>query len=120
MKRPAAIITDHGGRTSHAAIVSYEIGVPVIVGTYNATYVLYSEQMEFTNVVAMTPFCRTVGEVEEVLRVSADNGLQVHLKFETPSNVVLAEQFLTHFDAFSIGLKDFTQLTLEFIVTRMS
>ncbi|GLA57108.1 hypothetical protein AtubIFM55763_010047 [Aspergillus tubingensis] len=103
MKRPAAIITDHGGRTSHAAIVSYEIGVPVIVGTYNATYVLYS-----------------VGEVEEVLRVSADNGLQVHLKFETPSNVVLAEQFLTHFDAFSIGLKDFTQLTLEFIVTRMS
>lgn len=42
MKRPAAIITDHGGRTSHAAIVSYEIGVPVIVGTYNATYVLYS------------------------------------------------------------------------------
>ena len=76
--------------------------------------------MKFTNVVATTPFCRTVGEVEEVLRVLTDNGLQLHLKFETPSNVVLAEQFLTHFDAFSIGLKDFTQLTLGFIVTRMS
>lgn len=54
------------------------------------------EQMKFTNVVAMTPFRRTVGEVEEVLRVLADNGLQVHLIFETPSNVVLAEQFLAH------------------------
>ncbi|PWY87123.1 phosphoenolpyruvate synthase [Aspergillus sclerotioniger CBS 115572] len=44
MKRAAAIITDHGGRTSHAAIVSREIGVPAVVGTHNTTYVLHSGQ----------------------------------------------------------------------------
>ena len=37
MKRAAAIVTDHGGRTSHAAIVSRELGLPAIVGTGNAT-----------------------------------------------------------------------------------
>jgi len=42
MKQAAAIITDHGGRTSHAAIVSRELGVPAIVGTGNATVVLES------------------------------------------------------------------------------
>ncbi|PWY70635.1 hypothetical protein BO83DRAFT_389842 [Aspergillus eucalypticola CBS 122712] len=41
MKWPAAIITDHNSRTSHAAIVSYGLGVPVIVGTHAATYVLH-------------------------------------------------------------------------------
>lgn len=40
MKRAAAIVTDHGGRTSHAAIVSRELGLPAIVGTSNATQVL--------------------------------------------------------------------------------
>ena len=44
MKRAAAIITDHGGRTSHAAIVSRELGLPAIVGTGNASHVLHSEQ----------------------------------------------------------------------------
>ena len=44
MKRAAAIITDHGGRTSHAAIVSREMGLPAIVGTGNATHVLHDEQ----------------------------------------------------------------------------
>ncbi|MCX2720929.1 phosphoenolpyruvate synthase [Roseibium salinum] len=44
MKRAAAIVTDHGGRTSHAAIVSRELGLPAIVGTGNATHVLHSEQ----------------------------------------------------------------------------
>ena len=44
MKRAAAIVTDHGGRTSHAAIVSRELGVPAIVGTGNATHVLHDEQ----------------------------------------------------------------------------
>ncbi len=44
MKRAAAIITDHGGRTSHAAIVSRELGVPAIVGTSNATQLLHDEQ----------------------------------------------------------------------------
>ncbi|KAL2802007.1 phosphoenolpyruvate synthase [Aspergillus granulosus] len=44
MKRAAAIITDHGGRTSHAAIVSRELGVPAVVGSGNATYVLHTGQ----------------------------------------------------------------------------
>lgn len=44
MKRAAGIITDHGGRTSHAAIVSRELGIPKIVGTGNSTYVLDTGQ----------------------------------------------------------------------------
>jgi pyruvate,water dikinase len=45
MKRAAAIITDHGGRTSHAAIVSRELGLPAIVGASDATHVLHDEQV---------------------------------------------------------------------------
>ena len=44
MKKAAAIVTDHGGRTSHAAIVSRELGLPAIVGCGNATHLLYDEQ----------------------------------------------------------------------------
>jgi pyruvate,water dikinase len=44
MKKAAAIVTDHGGRTSHAAIVSRELGLPAVVGTENATQVLHDEQ----------------------------------------------------------------------------
>ncbi|WP_457033760.1 phosphoenolpyruvate synthase [Kitasatospora sp. P5_F3] len=44
MKRAAAIVTDHGGRTSHAAIVSRELGVPAVVGTGRATAVLTDRQ----------------------------------------------------------------------------
>jgi pyruvate,water dikinase len=44
MKRAAAIVTDHGGRTSHAAIVSRELGVPAVVGTGNATHILHDEE----------------------------------------------------------------------------
>lgn len=44
MKRAAGIITDHGGRTSHAAIVSRELGIPAVVGTMKGTYQLHSGQ----------------------------------------------------------------------------
>jgi pyruvate, water dikinase len=44
MKRAAAIVTDYGGRTSHAAIVSRELGLPAVVGTSNATHLLHDEQ----------------------------------------------------------------------------
>jgi pyruvate,water dikinase len=44
MKRARAIVTDHGGRTSHAAIVSRELGLPAVVGTGNATAMLHDEQ----------------------------------------------------------------------------
>ncbi len=44
MKRAAAIVTDHGGRTSHAAIVSRELGLPAVVGSGDATELLHDEQ----------------------------------------------------------------------------
>lgn len=44
MKRASAIVTDHGGRTSHAAIVSRELGVPAVVGCGDATHVLHDQQ----------------------------------------------------------------------------
>jgi pyruvate,water dikinase len=44
MKRAAAIVTDHGGRTSHAAIISRELGLPAVVGCGDATYVLHNAQ----------------------------------------------------------------------------
>ena len=45
MKRAAAIVTDRGGRTCHAAIVSRELGIPCVVGAGNATQVLKQDQM---------------------------------------------------------------------------
>src|SRR5581483_7842135 len=44
MKRVAAIVTDHGGRTAHAAIISREFGIPCVVGTGNGTSVLQDGQ----------------------------------------------------------------------------
>ncbi len=44
MKRAAAIVTDHGGRTSHAAIISRELGLPAIVGCGDATHILHDGQ----------------------------------------------------------------------------
>ena len=73
----------------------------------------------FKNVVVMIPFCRSVAEAEKVLGVMAENGLrrgesdlQVFVMCEIPSNVILAKQFAQHFDGFSIGSNDLTQLTL--------
>ncbi|KAF7718703.1 Uncharacterized protein PECH_001484 [Penicillium ucsense] len=77
------------------------------------------EKMGFTNAIVMVPFCRTVHEANEVLKVMAENGLvrgekglQVYVMCEIPSNVILAAQFARHFDGFSIGSNDLTQLTL--------
>ncbi|WP_256079316.1 phosphoenolpyruvate synthase [Massilia sp. YIM B04103] len=75
--------------------------------------------MGLTNVEIMVPFVRTLGQAEKVIALLAknglkrgENGLRVIMMCEVPSNAVLAEQFLEHFDGFSIGSNDLTQLTL--------
>ncbi|MCX4985007.1 phosphoenolpyruvate synthase [Streptomyces sp. NBC_00572] len=77
------------------------------------------EGMGLTNVVVMIPFCRTLGEADQVLAVMADeglvrgeNGLQVYVMAEIPANIILAREFAERFDGFSIGSNDLTQLTL--------
>lgn len=77
------------------------------------------EIMGLTNVIVMIPFCRTVAELHRVYDVMKDyglvrgeNGLEVYLMAEIPSNIILAEEFADHIDGFSIGSNDLTQLTL--------
>ncbi|MBU29090.1 MAG: phosphoenolpyruvate synthase [Gammaproteobacteria bacterium] len=77
------------------------------------------DEMGLTNVAIMVPFVRTLEEaaaVIELLKVngleSGENGLQIIMMCELPSNAVLADEFLEYFDGFSIGSNDLTQLTL--------
>lgn len=77
------------------------------------------DEMGLTNVEIMIPFVRTVGEAARVIELLAqnglrrgENGLRVIMMCELPTNALLAEQFLEHFDGFSIGSNDLTQLTL--------
>ena len=77
------------------------------------------DEMGLTNIWLMVPFVRTVAEAEEVIGLLAANGLvrgvndlKVIMMCEIPSNALLADAFLEHFDGFSIGSNDLTQLAL--------
>jgi len=76
-------------------------------------------EMGLTNVKLMIPFCRTVEEGKKVIDVmrengliQGENGLEIYVMAEIPSNVIQAEDFADLFDGFSIGSNDLTQLTL--------
>jgi phosphoenolpyruvate synthase/pyruvate phosphate dikinase len=108
----AGIVTDHGGRTSHAAIVSREPGIPAVVGTGNATESLEDRRFAlecranrrvrnetgFRNVVVTIRFCRTPDEADRVLEVLAEeglergrDGLEIHVIAAIPSNILEAD-----------------------------
>jgi pyruvate,water dikinase len=77
------------------------------------------EEMLLNNVKLMIPFCRTIAEAENVLKTMADfglkrhdDGLEIYVMAEIPSNILLADKFSQLFDGFSIGSNDLTQLTL--------
>jgi pyruvate,water dikinase len=77
------------------------------------------EEMGLTNVQVMVPFVRTPAEAEGVAALLAENGLRrgshdlkVIMMCELPTNALLAERYLEHFDGMSIGSNDMTQLTL--------
>ncbi len=77
------------------------------------------DEMGLVNAWVMIPFVRTVDEGHAVIEVLArnglvrgENGLKIIMMCELPSNALLADQFLDHFDGFSIGSNDLTQLTL--------
>ncbi|BDM64944.1 phosphoenolpyruvate synthase [Shewanella sp. NFH-SH190041] len=76
-------------------------------------------EMGLKNVEIMIPFVRTLSEAEQVIELLRERGLErgvdglrVIMMCELPSNALLADQFLEHFDGFSIGSNDLTQLTL--------
>lgn len=77
------------------------------------------DEMGFTNVKLMIPFCRTVEEGKKVVNLMGEfglkqgwNDLEIYVMCEIPSNVLQAEEFAEIFDGFSIGSNDLTQLTL--------
>jgi pyruvate, water dikinase len=77
------------------------------------------DEMGLTNVKLMIPFCRTVDEGRKVIAEmlkhglkQGENGLEIYVMCEIPSNVILAEEFADIFDGFSIGSNDLTQLIL--------
>ncbi|PPD42958.1 MAG: phosphoenolpyruvate synthase [Methylocystis sp.] len=77
------------------------------------------EDLGLTNVKLMIPFCRRIEEAERVIALMRDlglergnNGLEIYVMCEIPNNVMLIDEFAKHFDGFSIGSNDLTQLTL--------
>jgi pyruvate,water dikinase len=76
-------------------------------------------EMGLTNIKPMIPFCRTPDEGKKVIEImkeyglkQGENGLEIYVMCEVPSNVIVADQFADIFDGFSIGSNDLTQLSL--------
>ena len=93
--------------------------ISVTVSNLNVAHLKVRDEMGLTNIQIMIPFVRTVSEAKRVIELLAqnglkrgENGLKVIMMCELPTNALLAEQFLEHFDGFSIGSNDLTQLTL--------
>ncbi|HDD46485.1 MAG TPA: phosphoenolpyruvate synthase [Candidatus Aenigmarchaeota archaeon] len=75
------------------------------------------DEFGINNLSVMIPFCRTLEEAKEVLKIMKEEGLSrrkinIYVMAEIPSNIILAEEFAKYFDGFSIGSNDLTQLTL--------
>ncbi|MGY3447908.1 phosphoenolpyruvate synthase [Bradyrhizobium sp. USDA 4353] len=77
------------------------------------------DAMGLANLKIMIPFCRRVEEARKVIAAMAEhglvrgeNGLEIYMMCEIPNNVILIDEFAKHFDGFSIGSNDLTQLTL--------
>jgi pyruvate,water dikinase len=77
------------------------------------------DDMGLVNTILMIPFCRRVDEAQRVIATMSGyglkrghNGLQIYMMCEIPNNVILIDRFAEHFDGFSIGSNDLTQLTL--------
>ncbi len=97
-----------------------------IAASFRDCFKLECEAMKFvrdtmglTNVELMVPFVRTLGEADQVLAIMKEfglergkNDLKIVMMCEIPSNAILADEFLSRFDGFSIGSNDMTQLTL--------
>ncbi len=77
------------------------------------------EVLGLTNIKLMIPFCRRIEEARTVVTrmrelglARGENGLEIYMMCEIPNNVLLIDEFSRHFDGFSIGSNDLTQLTL--------
>jgi pyruvate,water dikinase len=77
------------------------------------------EEFGLKNLVVMVPFCRTVEEGKKVIAKmeeyglkQGDDGLKIYAMCEIPANIILADEFLSVFDGYSIGSNDLTQLTV--------
>jgi pyruvate, water dikinase len=107
-------------------MIGYRGASRYLSGDFAACFAMEAEALKYvrddmglSNVKIMIPFVRTLTEAEGVISLLAEhglrrgeNGLEVIMMCELPSNAVIADQFLDHFDGFSIGSNDMTQLTL--------